>query len=215
MNDEFLIHHSSSLLSMREIMEILGTASFAISGALAAFNKRLDVFGVLVITFATAVGGGTIRDVLIGNTPVAWMKDQQAVTVVFVSYIAALAFRSQVARLPKTLAVFDAVGLGFATVVGLQRGIEAGLSPSICVTLGMITGCFGGVLRDVLLNEIPLVFRKDIYASASLLGGLSYFTFAAQDMLAPLAASISVAIVVGIRLAAMYWKWDLPAIGKE
>lgn len=198
---------------LRELMETLGTASFAISGALAALNKRLDVFGVLVLTFATAVGGGTIRDLLIGNTPVAWMKDQQAIAVVFASYLITLFFRKYLQYFPRTLAIFDAIGLGFATVVGLQRGLDAGLSPSICVALGMITGCFGGVLRDVLLNEIPLVFRKDIYASASLLGGALYFVFAAWEMFAPMAATISVILVVGIRLAAMQWKWDLPGVG--
>jgi len=193
-------------------MENLGTAAFAISGALAAMNKRLDVFGVLVITFATAVGGGTIRDLMIGHTPVSWMKDRQAITVVFTSYVLALLFKRYLQRLPLTLAIFDAVGLGFATIVGLQRGLEAGLSPSICVTLGMITGCFGGVVRDVLLNEIPLVFRKDIYASACLFGGALYFVFAAWDMFAPLAATLSMLAVVGLRLAVMRWNWKLPEL---
>ena len=198
---------------LHALMENLGTAAFAISGALAALNKRLDVFGVLVLTFATAVGGGTVRDIMIGNTPVAWMKDQQAITLVFGAYIFTLFFRKYLQFFPRTLAIFDAIGLGFATVVGLQRGLEAGLNPSVCVALGMVTGCFGGVVRDVLLNEIPLVFRKDIYASASLLGGALYFIFAAWDIFAPLAATISVMAVVGIRLAAMHWKWDLPSLG--
>lgn len=198
-------------MPLRELMETLGTAAFAISGALAALNKRLDVFGVLVLTFATAIGGGTVRDMLIGNTPVAWMKDQQAITVVFVSYLITLFFRKYLQFFPRTLAIFDAIGLGFATVVGLQRGLEAGLSPVVCVTLGMVTGCFGGVLRDVLLNEIPLVFRKDVYASASLLGGALYFGLSAWDIFAPIAATIAVVTVVGIRLAAMQWKWDLPS----
>lgn len=197
---------------LHQVMENLGTAAFAISGALAALNKRLDVFGVLVLTFATAVGGGTIRDIMIGNTPVAWMKDQQAITVVFAAYLTTLFFRKYLQFFPRTLAIFDAIGLGFATVVGLQRGLEAGLSPSVCVALGMVTGCFGGVLRDVLLNEIPLVFRKDIYASASLLGGTLYFMFASWDVVAPVAATLSVLVVVGVRLAAMQWKWDLPSL---
>jgi len=197
---------------LQQLMENLGTAAFGISGALAALNKRLDVFGVLVLTFATAVGGGTIRDIMIGNTPVAWMKDQQAITVVFIAYLITLFFRKYLQFFPRTLAIFDTIGLGFATVVGLQRGLAADLSPSVCVALGMVTGCFGGVLRDVLLNEIPLVFRKDIYASASLLGGGLYFAFAAWEMAAPWAATLSVVVVVGIRLAAMQWKWDLPGL---
>jgi uncharacterized membrane protein YeiH len=199
----------------KETLEILGTASFAISGALAALNKRLDVFGVLIITFATAVGGGTIRDVLIGNTPVAWMKDQTAIRTVFISYVLTLIFQRHFKKLPLTLTIFDAIGLGFATIVGLQRGLEAGLGPSICVTLGMITGCFGGVVRDVLLNEIPLVFRKDIYASASLLGGLLFFLFSSWEMVAPLAASISIVSVVLLRLAVVRFGWTLQDIGKR
>lgn len=197
---------------VHEIMENLGTASFAISGALAALQKRLDVFGVLILSFATAVGGGTIRDIMIGSTPVAWLKDRQAITVVVVAYLITLIFRKHLQYFPRTLAIFDAVGLGFATIVGIQRGIEAGLGPYICVALGMVTGCFGGVLRDVLLNEIPLVFRKDIYAAASLLGGALYFLLGEMAVFASLAATISVVFVVGLRLAAMHWKWNLPAL---
>ncbi|MCB9307397.1 MAG: trimeric intracellular cation channel family protein [Lewinellaceae bacterium] len=196
----------------REIMEMLGTASFAISGALAAMNKRLDIFGVLVITFATAVGGGTIRDVMIGNTPVSWLKDRQAITVIFVSYLLTLVLRPYLRHFNRPLAVFDAVGLGFATIVGLQKGLEAQLGPAICVTLGMVSGCFGGVVRDVLLNEIPLIFRKDIYASASMLGGVLYLVFAGWDMFAPLAATLSIFSVVGLRLAVLRYGWEFPGI---
>lgn len=197
---------------LREIMENLGTAAFAISGALAALNKRLDIFGVLVLTFATAVGGGTIRDVMIGHTPVSWMQDRQAITVVFASYILTLMFRKYLLQVPRILSVFDAIGLGFATVVGLQKGLEVNLSSPVCVALGAVSGCFGGVLRDVLLNEIPLVFRKDIYASASLLGGAMYFFLSQWESGAAVAATVSVTVVVGLRLAVMRWKWELPGI---
>ena len=196
----------------REVMEMLGTSAFAISGALAAMRHRLDVFGVLVITFATAIGGGTIRDMMIGNTPVTWLKDQQTISVIFISYLLALLFRRYLRHFSNTLTVFDAVGLGFATIVGLQRGIEANLSPAICVTLGMVSGCFGGVVRDVLLNEIPLVFRKDIYASASMLGGILYFVFAGWDMFAPLATTLSILFVVGLRILVLRYGWQFPGI---
>ncbi|HLP93387.1 MAG TPA: trimeric intracellular cation channel family protein [Saprospiraceae bacterium] len=194
------------------LMDILGTAAFAISGALAAFQKRLDIFGVLIITFATAIGGGTIRDVIIGNTPVSWMKDQQTISVIFGSYLLSLFFRKQLQYFPRTLAIFDAIGLGFATIVGVQKGLQIQLSPSICVALGMITGCFGGVLRDVILNEIPLVFRADIYASASLLGGALYVICLHIPLPPDTASSLAVATVVGIRLAAMQFKWNLPSV---
>ncbi|HAD14492.1 MAG TPA: hypothetical protein DCF33_18875 [Saprospirales bacterium] len=194
------------------LMDMLGTAAFAISGALAAFQKRLDIFGVLIITFAAAVGGGTIRDILIGNTPVSWMKDQQTIMVIFGSYLLSLFFRKQLQYFPRTLAIFDAIGLGFATIIGVQKGLQVQLSPSICVALGMITGCFGGVLRDIILNEIPLVFRTDIYASASMLGGALYIVCLTIPLPAETAATLSVATVVGIRLAAMQFKWNLPSV---
>lgn len=200
-------------MGLQSIMEMLGTAAFAISGALAALKKRLDIFGVLVLCFATAIGGGTIRDILIGNTPVAWLKDSLTINTILCSYLATLFLHRYVDRFPKTLALFDAVGLGFATVLGIQYGIQAGVSPAVCVTLGMVTGCFGGVMRDVLLNEIPLVFRKDVYASASLLGGATYFIMSEWDMFAPLSATLSVLVVVGIRIAALFGRWNLPGIG--
>lgn len=195
----------------RDILEALGTAAFAISGAFAARQKRLDIFGILVCTFATAVGGGTIRDVLIGNTPVAWMKDQQTILVIVVSYLLTLLFSAQLRRMQHTLAFFDAIGLGFATIIGVQRGLEADLSPSICVTLGMVTGCFGGVLRDVLLNEIPLVFHKDIYASASLLGGLLYFVCRALEINASVSAAIAIVSIVALRILVLRFGWKLPS----
>lgn len=195
----------------RDILEALGTAAFAISGAFAARQKRLDIFGILVCTFATAVGGGTIRDVLIGNTPVAWMKDQQTISVIVVSYLLTLLFSAQLRRMQHTLAFFDAIGLGFATIIGVQRGLEADLSPSICVTLGMVTGCFGGVLRDVLLNEIPLVFHKDIYASASLLGGLLYFVCRALEINASVSAAIAIVSIVALRILVLRFGWKLPS----
>jgi len=198
-------------LLYRDILEALGTAAFAISGAFAARQKRLDIFGILVCTFATAVGGGTIRDVLIGNTPVAWMKDQQTISVIVVSYLLTLLFSAQLRRMQHTLAFFDAIGLGFATIIGVQRGLEADLSPSICVTLGMVTGCFGGVLRDVLLNEIPLVFHKDIYASASLLGGLLYFVCRALEINASVSAAIAIVSIVALRILVLRFGWKLPS----
>ena len=197
-------------MTLQDLLAIAGTASFAISGALAALQKRLDVFGVLVIAFATAVGGGTVRDVLIGNTPVAWMQDMRTVTVIFVSYLATFLFRPYWQRFTNLLAIFDAIGLGLFTIAGVEHGLDAGLRPAICVTLGMITGCFGGVLRDVLLNEIPLVFHRDIYASASLLGGALYFLLASWNMAAPFAATVASFFIIAFRLGVIRYGWELP-----
>jgi uncharacterized membrane protein YeiH len=198
-----------------EILDILGTGAFAVSGALAAFHKRLDVFGVLIITFVTAIGGGTIRDLMIGQTPVAWMKDQQVILTVFIAYLLTLAFRKQFQKLPLTLTIFDAIGLGFATITGLQRGLDASLSPAVAITLGMVTGCFGGVVRDVLLNEIPLIFKKDVYASASMAGGVLFLAVSSWDMFAPLASTLSILFVVVLRLLAVRYQWGLPVLGPK
>jgi len=151
------------------VIEILGTISFAISGSFAAMQKRLDPFGVLIIAFVTSIGGGTVRDLLLGDTPVAWMRDVNYCLLILVTSLLTIFFKTQIKRFKITLFLFDSLGLGLFTLVGVQKGIVFGLSPGICVALGTITGCFGGVIRDTLLNTIPLIFRKEIYATACIL----------------------------------------------
>ncbi|HRG94571.1 MAG TPA: trimeric intracellular cation channel family protein, partial [Chitinophagaceae bacterium] len=157
------------------IIDILGTISFAVSGAFLAMEKKLDPFGVLVLAFVTAIGGGTLRDILIGNLPVSWMRNETATIVIFSSAIATLFFGRYLRHLTTTLFLFDALGLGLFTIVGIKLGMEKQFSMGICIALGAITACFGGVVRDVLLNHIPLLFRKEIYAMACIAGGLVYF----------------------------------------
>ena len=158
-----------------EIIDILGTFSFAVSGAFFAMEKRLDPFGVLIIAFVTAIGGGTLRDLLIGDLPVAWLTNEIITIVIFVAAIGTMLFDNIIKKFNRTLFLFDALGLGLFTLVGIEKGIQLDLSIGICVALGTITASFGGVLRDVLLNQVPLIFRKEIYASASIIGGLFYF----------------------------------------
>jgi len=157
------------------VIEIIGTAAFSIAGAFAAKEKKLDVFGVFIIAFITALGGGTLRDILIGKVPVSWMLDLSSTIVVLTTAILVLIFKSEIKNYHKTLLFFDAIGLGFFTVVGIQTGIEFEMNPVICVALGTITACFGGVIRDVSLSNIPLVFQKEIYATTCIFGGLIFF----------------------------------------
>lgn len=157
------------------VIEIIGTAAFSIAGAFAAKEKKLDVFGVFIIAFITALGGGTLRDILIGKVPVSWMLDLSSTIVVLITAILVLIFKSEIKNYHKTLLFFDAIGLGFFTVVGIQTGIEFEMNPVICVALGTITACFGGVIRDVSLSNIPLVFQKEIYATTCIFGGLIFF----------------------------------------
>lgn len=145
--------------SYTSIIDILGIMAFTVSGTLAAMEKKFDLFGILIIGFVTAIGGGTIRDILIGNTPVAWMRDMTTLLVILGTGILSILFRKSFHSLHRTLLVFDALGLGLFTVIGINKGLAIGLHPGICVALGTITACFGGVLRDLLLNHIPALFH--------------------------------------------------------
>jgi uncharacterized membrane protein YeiH len=160
---------------MLYLLDIIGTMAFAISGVLTAFHKKLDPFGVFIIAFVTAVGGGTLRDVLIGRTPVGWMQDLNYVYAIIIGFVLALIFRKKLDKLRKSLLLFDTIGLGVFTLIGLEKGIAIDLHPIICIALGTMTACFGGVIRDILCNEIPVIFRREIYATICIIGGIVFF----------------------------------------
>lgn len=193
-------------------IDILGTIAFAISGVLVAFNKRMDLFGILIIAFVTAVGGGTLRDMLIGETPVSWMKDITYTYVILASAIFAIIFRSKINYLRTSLFLFDTIGIGLYTLVGIEKGINAELHPIICIALGTMTATFGGVIRDILCNEIPVIFRKEIYATACIVGGVAYFLLRELPIDGNVVFLISGAIVIAIRLLAVKFKIGLPNV---
>ena len=149
-----------------QTIDILGTVAFAISGVLVAMEKRLDLFGVLIIAFVTAIGGGTLRDLLIGNTPVVWIRDLTYVITIGITVFFGVLFVNQLKYFRKSQFLFDTIGIGLYTMLGIEKGLQAGLSPVICIALGTMTASFGGVIRDILCNEIPVIFRKEIYATA-------------------------------------------------
>lgn len=192
------------------IIEILGTISFAMSGSFAAMQKRLDPFGVLIIAFVTAVGGGTVRDVLL-DVPVFWMHDMIMCSLIFFTCLISMIFKSVERKFRVTLFLFDSFGLGLFTIVGIQKGLSAELHPLICLTLGTITGCFGGIIRDILLNRIPLIFRKEIYATASLLGGSVFLLFVNYSSFSYTFVQIStILLIVAIRTLAVKYQWQIP-----
>ena len=193
-----------------EVIDILGTAAFAVSGASVAIQKKLDIFGVLVIAFATAIGGGTTRDIMLGATPVAWLKDESTVAVILISAVATLFFDFS-KKIPRTHLLFDTLGLGLFTIVGIGKALEYGLSPIICVAIGTITACFGGVARDVLLNNIPVIFRKEIYASACIAGGIVFFLCVSLNMDKKMAAIVCLFTIVSIRVLALRFHLSLPS----
>lgn len=195
-----------------QVIDILATTAFAISGASVAMNKKLDVFGVLIIAFVTSVGGGTVRDVLIGQTPVAWMTNMMYVYVIVGATIFTIIFQNKINYLRMSLFLFDTIGIGLYTVVGVEKGLMIGLHPIICVALGTMTACFGGVIRDILCNEIPVIFRKEIYATACIAGGVVYFALRQLPIDNNLIFVIAGAVVIIIRLIAVKFKISLPSI---
>ncbi len=197
---------------MFSILEIVGTMAFAMSGVLTAMDKKLDPFGVFIIAFVTAVGGGTLRDVMIGRTPVFWMLDLEYVYMIVVGFVLAVVFRKKFDKLRTSLFLFDTIGLGVYTLTGLRKGIELGLHPIICIALGTITACFGGVIRDILCNEIPVIFRKEIYATICILGGILFFMLKKLQFHDEFIYISTASVIIAIRLMAVKYKWQFPAL---
>ena len=194
-----------------DIIEILGTAAFAISGIRLAAAKRFDWFGAYVVGLVTAIGGGTLRDVLL-DLPVFWMKSSVYLVVTFISLVAVIVFRQALVKGMRTLFIFDAIGLALFVVVGVQRTTEAGLPMWVAIVMGTITGSFGGIIRDILINEQPLFFRKDIYATAGLAGGGVYWLLNMlhiNDIVPQIACAVA---VIGLRVAAVHYGWALPIL---
>ncbi|WP_347053201.1 trimeric intracellular cation channel family protein [Flavobacterium olei] len=196
---------------MFHLLDIIGTMAFAMSGALTAMHKKLDPFGVFIIAFVTAVGGGTLRDVLIGRTPVGWMRDMQYVYVIILGFFLAILFRKRFDKLRTSLFLFDTIGLGVFTLIGLERGLLTGLHPVICIALGTMTACFGGVIRDILCNEIPNVFKEEIYATICILGGLVFFSLRKLNLNDDVLYLVTSLVIIVVRLLAVKYKWHLKA----
>lgn len=157
----------------------------------------------------------TLRDLLIGNTPVGWMHDLTYVITIFISVVFAIIFVNKLKYLRKSLFLFDTIGIGLYTMVGVEKGLEAQLLPIMCVFLGTMTACFGGVIRDILCNEIPVIFRKEIYATACILGALSYFLIVQLPVKEEFAYIAGILIVIILRLLAVKFKISLPSIYKS
>lgn len=197
---------------MFHLLDIIGTMAFAMSGALTAMNKKMDPFGVFIIAFVTAVGGGTLRDIMIGRTPVGWMLDLKYVYVIIIGFVLAIIFRKKFDRLRTSLFLFDTIGLGVFTLIGLEKGINIGLHPVICVALGTMTACFGGVIRDILCTEIPVIFRREIYATICILGGIVFFILREFNLESDVLYLATSLVIISVRLMAVKFKWYLPTL---
>lgn len=198
-------------ISIFFILDLLGTIAFAISGALAAMNRRLDLFGIFIIAFVTAIGGGTLRDILIGSTPVTWMENTLYIYLIGVVTIVAIIFRRKLNHLKTSLFLFDTIGLGVFTITGVEMGIQNDLNPIISITLGAMTGTFGGAIRDILCNEIPVIFRKEIYATACIIGGLAFVILHQLGVDTDIIYIVTTLTVIIIRLVVVKYHISLPS----
>ena len=194
------------------LIDILGTFAFAISGALVALDKKFDIFGVIIIAFVTAVGGGMLRDILINAHPINWIGDLNYLYTIFSAVIFTFLVKSKIAYLSKTMFLFDTIGISVFTLLGLQKGLSYELHPLVAVIMGMISAVFGGVLRDVLTNRVPLIFEKEIYASACLAGGVMYLILNHFRVQENINFIISAFVVVIIRVVAVRFSLELPKI---
>ncbi|MCX5676885.1 MAG: trimeric intracellular cation channel family protein [Planctomycetota bacterium] len=195
---------------MMYYLDILGTIIFAVTGSLAAGRKHLDVFGVVVVSLATALGGGTLRDVALGSLPVFWVSDPLYIIVTGVASLATFAV-ARFHRLPDgLLRVADAFGLAVFTVIGAERALAAGASYLVAVLMGMVTGVAGGMIRDMLSGEVPLILRREIYATASLCGAAACVGLAAVCPEWCAGTVVGAAVTLGLRLAAIQWDLSLP-----
>jgi uncharacterized membrane protein YeiH len=194
------------------VLDILGTFAFALSGALFASDKKFDLFGVIIIAFVTAVGGGMLRDILINAHPINWIGDLNYLWTIFIAVVFTFLFKSKIAYLSKTLFLFDTIGLSVFTLLGLEKALLFDLHPFVALIMGMISAVFGGVLRDVLTNQVPLIFQKEIYASACLAGGITYLLLHYFGISENSNFIISAIVIISIRVIAVRFKLQLPKI---
>lgn len=201
----------SEQLNITLILDFLGTLAFAISGARLASGKDIDLLGAFLMGAFTAVGGGTVRDLLLGITPF-WMLTPSYLIISALALLIVGVFSKQLIKVNESVFFFDAVGLGLFTVVGIERTLALGFPFWVAMIMGMITGSFGGLIRDICLNEVPLIFRKDIYALACLLGGVAYWVMMVSGLDARLTGPVAAMVVVAIRLIAVKYHLSLPTL---
>lgn len=198
--------------SLYYFFDLLGVAVFAVSGTLAATRKGMDIVGAVIIAAFTAIGGGTLRDLLLGRHPIFWMADPVPLYVIGVTALLTIVFLRFLSPPGNSLQWADAAGLALFTLSGTQIGENAGLSPVIAVLMGTITGVAGGVMRDVLSGDIPFILKKDLYATAAIVGAASYFGFKVVGIQNSLAFCGGMAVVFGIRILSIVWRVSFPIL---
>ena len=196
------------------IVDLLGTFVFAVSGALAAFGKKLyqDIFGVAFTAFITATGGGTLRDVILGVHPLAWVADEKYIIAIFIAVLLVVFFKRYIKKIPKTLFLLDTVGVALYTILGVQKALALEVNMLAAVLLGMVSAVFGGVLRDTLINEIPLIFKKEIYATACLAGAFLFVLLNYLKVDSDVSFFAGIVLIILVRIISVRYKIALPQI---
>jgi uncharacterized membrane protein YeiH len=197
-----------------DLLDFIGVFVFALSGISAAALKKLDLFGGVIIAFVTALGGGTVRDILL-DAPIVWMEETLYLYVVLAGAIFALTFRDTVKKIRKSLFLFDSIGIGLFTIIGVQKAIQYGVEYEVAIILGVVTATFGGVIRDILCNDIPLIFRQEIYATACIVGGVVYVIGHYFMLNNDLNMILSGLVIMSIRTYAVYKKIRFPIINER
>ncbi|NVK29207.1 MAG: trimeric intracellular cation channel family protein [Flavobacteriia bacterium] len=200
-------------MSTQYVLELIGTYFFAISGALAVADVENDLFGASFTGFLTAIGGGTLRDLILDSHPLVWIGDSYVLYAVFAGVLTAIVFFKWVIKLKKTLFLFDTMGISLFTVLGVEKALHFGAPEEVAVIMGIFSAVMGGVIRDTLSNVTPVILRKEIYASACMIGAISYLILNKFHVDRELNLIISASLIASVRVLAVRYKVYLPALG--
>ena len=198
-------------MQIQYYFEIIGTIVFAISGALAADERsKQDWFGVTFIGFITAIGGGSLRDMLLGSYPLSWINDVNFLYAIFLGIILMRIFYSTFEYYRKTIMLFDTMGIALFTILGTEKALSLGAHPVVAAIMGMFTAVMGGVIRDTLTNATPVIFKKEIYATACLAGAILFLILNHFEINRNINFIVSGCVIIAIRIFAVYFKWSIP-----
>ncbi len=189
--------------TMLYYLDIFGTVSFAVAASLMAYKKNLDPFGIIVIAVITSIGGGTLRDVLLQNYPVFWIKNIIYIVVICTASLLTQVWYRQISRISDILLIFDAIGIGVFTIIGIKIALNFNVHPLICIIMGTITAVFGGVIRDVLCNEIPVILHRELYATLCMLGGGVFFLLKYFNIPMEISYTLSIFFIIATRIIAI------------
>jgi len=199
-------------MDLQYILELAGTYVFAISGTLAVEDRDHDIFGAGFMGFITAIGGGSLRDLLLGAYPLVWVGNVSFLYAIFGGILTTFLFYKTVSRLKQAMFLFDTTGIAFFTVLGVEKSLSLGFSVEVCAIMGMFSAVMGGVIRDTLTNEMPILFKKEIYASACLAGAIAYLTFNHWGLERDINLLASFSIICAIRFTAVKFNINFPSL---